>query len=314
MDDRYLSPQPPDLNVGIVGAGRVACALAHGLAAAGLGVTAVASRGGATAHDLAAAVGARACSAVEALRDVDLLLLAVPDDALPGLAAALAAGAADAAPGARRPAVVHCSGAVSVGALAPLAQAGHAVGALHLLQAFPTRSTPVRAGIAAAITAQPPLRQALVALARRLGAAPLLLADEDRARYHVAAVLASNLQVTLLAHAADLLGPCGLTRAAALDVLLELSRSALDGLAAVGLPDGLTGPLVRGDVGTIAAHLAVLDGAGGGDPAPTATADLYRAGSLATLPLLAERGVPAVTLAALTAALGGRQPPEAPVG
>lgn len=294
---------PPDLVVGVVGAGRVGCALARGLLEAGIEVSAVASRSPAATAELAEAVGAQVCAVEDVPERAELVLLSVPDDAIAGVAARLADPAR-----VRRAAVVHCSGAVPVTALDPLAAAGHTVGALHVLQAFPTRATPLRPGVAAAVTAQPPLRLALVALARRLGAAPFNLADGDRARYHGAASLAANTTVTLTAHAVDLLRGCGLDRAAALDALLELLRSTLDGLAAAGLPAGLTGPLVRGDVGTIARHVAALDA----DPADAATADLYRAGALATLPLVIERGLPPERVAELEATLRGRTRPSPP--
>lgn len=241
----------------------------------------------------AADIDARLTSGRTIPPPADLVVLCVPDDAIAQTATRLADQVLPAT------AFVHCSGALDLTALQPLADAGHQVGAWHPLQAFATVGTPLQSGITWGITADVPLRTALVELTHRLGGKPLPLAASDRTRYHAAAVLAANYSVTLIAHAAGLLAECGLDRDEALSALLPLMRSTLDGLAANGLPHGLTGPAVRGDVGTIERHLAAL-GSG-------ATADLYRAAGLATLGLVAERGLDPDRIAALKALL--TQPP-----
>ena len=98
-----------------------------------------------------------------------------------------------------------------------------------------------------------------------MGAEPFTLADEHRVLYHAAAVVASNYLVTLASVAEDLFERAGLPAGGALPAFLPLMRGALDNLQAQGTVAALTGPLSRGDVGTVAAHLDALGREAPGD-------------------------------------------------
>lgn len=196
--------------------------------------------------------------------------------------------------------VVHCSGARDEGPLQPLADAGWVVGCWHPLQAFPTSGTSVEPGITWAITGGYDVTRVLMTLTEALGGEPLVLPAAAKARYHAAATLASNYCVTLMAHAARLLGDVGMSPEAASQALLALLRTTLSGVAQAGLPGGLTGPLVRGDFGTVRSHLDEL-----GDRPDTLA--LYRAAGRATVCLLADRGLPP-TVVAEAARLMGAEP------
>lgn len=264
-------------SLGILGSGRVAYALERAFTARDLPVTRMSARDSAAVDVLA----------------LDLTVLAVSDDAIGPVAAALAAGTALTGQGRG---VVHCSGALDRAVLAPLADRGWITGAWHPMQAFAAPDTPIRAGVTWGITADPALTPVLLELTAALGGHPLVLRDEDRARYHAAAAMASNYTDVLIHHAALLLEDCGLQPDAALHALLPLVRTSLDGLERTGLPAGLTGPLSRGDVGTIRRHLeAIAD--------RPDTAALYRAAGRATRPLLLARGMDPATADALEAAL-----------
>ncbi len=309
--------------VGIVGAGRVGSAVGRALAAAGVRVVAVASRRRSAARDLAVDVGADVTAADEVFHRADLTLLTVSDGAIAGLAADLAAawparGAEPARSGtptspksrgvtgwhtAGWRAVVHCSGALDDTPLRPLAEAGLLTGSWHPLQAFATADTPLAAGITWAVTAPPDLAAVLTALSRQVGGRPVPLAAADTVRYHAAAALASNYTVTLAADASRLLEGCGFSHDEAQMALLPLLRTTLEGVARHGLPGGLTGPLVRGDVETVRAHLAALT------PYPDIAA-LYRALGRATVPLLVARGTDPAAVAAARAILGDAEPTE----
>lgn len=274
-------------SLGILGSGRVAYALERAFTARGLPVTLLSAR-----DPDAAGLLAR-----------DLTVLAVSDDAIGPVAAALAsatdtAGTTTAGEGRG---VVHCSGALDRAPLAPLAARGWATGAWHPMQAFATPDAPVPAGVTWGITADPVLTPVLLELTATLGGHPLVLRDEDRARYHAAAAMASNYTDVLIHHAALLLEDCGLTPDAALRALLPLVRTSLDGLERAGLPAGLTGPLSRGDVGTVERHLAAI-----ADRPDTAA--LYRAAGRATLPMLLARGMDPAAVAAVEAALRDVRP------
>jgi len=258
-DPASVPPTPPaasPLTLAFVGAGRAAGALAVALATAGHPVVAVSSRDPADAAALAGKVGARSApTALAAIRCADVTFLTVPDAAITGVAAAVAAtGAA-----LRGRAVVHCSASLGPEALAALRLTGAAAGCLHPLQALSGElSAPLLKGALIAIDADPPLRGLLEGIALDLGGRPVALAGGSRPLYHAAAVLAGNAPLALLAAAVELLAGAGLEPRDAEQGLLTLMEGALTNARRVGPRAALTGPVVRGDTATVAAHLAAL--------------------------------------------------------
>lgn len=307
-----------ELRVAVYGTGRVAGALARALSAApGVVVAGLGGRDAGRASQAASSAGVRALPAGELLAAGDLLIVAVADGAILAAAQQLAAAArgegllSDATAGqlagaakAQGPAAgvtarwaVHCSGALGPDALAPLRHAGLGVGAWHPLQAFPTPATPPGASVTWTYTTDDAeLAATLEHLTLALGGRPHALATAYRPAYHAAAVLAANYPATLIAHAAGVLTDCGFEPDEALAALLPLARSALDALESAGVPGGLTGPAVRGDVATITSHLAALDARPG-------TRELYRAVGLGILPLAQARGLDQQGMKRLRAAL-----------
>ena len=247
--------QRPDaacLQVGVVGAGRVGAVLGAALRRAGhelVGVSAVSEASIARAELLLPGVPVLAPDAVAAR--ASLLLLAVPDDVLPGLVAGLAEV------GALRPGqlLVHASGRHGLEVLAP------AVGALPLAlhPALPFTGTAVDldrlAGAAFGVTAPDVLRPIAEALVVEMGGEPVWVLEELRPLWHAALAHGANHLVTLVSSAADLLRAAGAQDPGA--VLAPLLTAALDGALRSG-DAALTGPVSRGDAGTVAAHLAVL--------------------------------------------------------
>lgn len=182
----------------------------------------------------------------------DLLLLAVPDSALAGLAARLALR-----PQAR--VVLHTAGGLDAGVLAPL-QASSAVGSLHPLKAFPQPLTdPAEAReVFFAVDGDPPARELAHRLARAWGGTAADLPAASRPLYHLAASLAAGGVVTLLALAADLVARLALPREV-LQGMNRLSQGALAAALEAGEPArALTGPVIRGDRETVERHLAAL--------------------------------------------------------
>jgi predicted short-subunit dehydrogenase-like oxidoreductase (DUF2520 family) len=233
-------PAPPlaDLAVSLVGPGRVGESLAAWLAAAGARIVERAGR-----KDLG-----RLSTAGE-----DLLLLAVPDAALPEVAAALAARL-------QARVVLHTAGGLSAAALAPLAGGGSVVGTFHPLKAFPRPLLdPAEArGVFFALDGDPEA----IALGRRLAAALGGEAAEvpaaARPLYHFAATLAAGGVTTLLAAAAEFALRLGLPPAVARGYG-ELARGAVaQALAAGDAASALTGPAARGDLETVERHLDEL--------------------------------------------------------
>lgn len=183
----------------------------------------------------------------------DLLLIAVSDPALPEVAEVLA----------RRPqaaVALHTSGCLDASVLAPLRQAGSAVGSLHPLKAFP-RPLPEPAearGVFFAVDGDPAARELAHRLAAAWGGVSAEMAPESRALYHFAATLAAGGAVTLLALAEDLARRLGLPEAAVRGYL-ELCRGAVARAIETGSPAAvLTGPAARGDRETVEKHLEAL--------------------------------------------------------
>ncbi len=278
--------------LGVVGVGAVGTTLAWGLAAGGYPVVALAGRTSDAAAWLAEQLpGCRAVSSPAAVADLaELILLAVPDDAIAAVAAAV--------PWRHGQAVVHCSGATPARALLGAGEQGALYGSFHPLLSIP-RARPAHAaeararlaGCTFAIEAPAPLAAVLAEMARRLGARAVLLAAEDRVPYHLAAVLVSNYTVALVAAAADLWARFGVSREEALVALLPLLQSTVANLGQLGLPESLTGPLARGDLGTVRAHLAYL-AAQQEEQAPDAVLlnEVYRALGRLSLPVALARG------------------------
>ena len=238
--------------VALLGAGRLGSSLALALDAAGYRVVAVASRRRAAASALAKRLKrAEVRTARELWERAPWVFLTVPDDEL----ARVSAGA-QVQPG---QAVVHCSGALGLDALARVAERGGLRGCLHPLQAFPQRFAPERLrGVSCGIEGDGALAGPLARMVRALGARPFSLRGADRARYHAAAVLASNYVVALRAAAEDAWALAGLPRAQAGRALQPLTQGAVDALGSLSLERALTGPIARGDVQTVARHLQAL--------------------------------------------------------
>jgi predicted short-subunit dehydrogenase-like oxidoreductase (DUF2520 family) len=104
----------------------------------------------------------------------------------------------------------------------------------------------------------PALAETLISLAQALGGRPALLKTGEKAKYHAAAVIASNYLVTLFALALDLLGRAGVPPDLAREALPPLMAGNLENLATLPPAQALTGPIARGDVETLQKHLTAL--------------------------------------------------------
>jgi len=247
MDNRFR-------RVGFLGAGRTATALAQGLDNAGYMVAAAASRSLASAHSLASKVPG--CEALaeptELPQRCDVVFLTVPDDAIASVAAGL--------PWREGQGAVHCSGVLSLDALASARERGALVGGLHPLQTFATQESGAQslAGSTFAIEGEGPLQQWLGGAVQRLGGHAIHLRSQDRPLYHAAAVISCGYVATLLDAATVLWEAMGFSREEAMRAMLPLTRGTLGNVEKQGPREGATGPILRGDVGTVRRHLVTL--------------------------------------------------------
>ncbi|QYG94620.1 DUF2520 domain-containing protein [Iamia sp. SCSIO 61187] len=216
-------PAPAPAAVRIVGRGRAGGALAGALTAVGWDVEVVPGRDATTADG------------------VDLVVLAVPDDAVAEVAAAVGPGSA---------VVAHLSGSRGLDVLGPHARPA----SIHPLVALPTAALGaerLRAGAWFAVAGDAIAGRVV----RALGGRAVEVPDEHRAAYHAAACIASNHLVALLGQVERVAAPIGVP----LEAYLDLARATVDNVAALGPAAALTGPAARGDTATLDRHRAALD-------------------------------------------------------
>lgn len=272
---------PPRLGIGIIGAGRVGAVLGAALRAEGHGITgayAVSDASRARAEDLLP--GVPLLDVPSLVERSEMLLLAVPDDELGALAAGIAATGM--VPGGQL--IVHTSGRAGTEVLAPLAKAGCATLAIHPAMTFTgTRADlPRLIGCPMGVTAAPELLPIAAALVVELGGDPVVLAEGDRPLYHAALAHGANHLVVLVDQAREALARLGIEDPGA--YLRPLMEAALDESLRHGAA-ALTGPVMRGDAGTVATHLEALDDLDAtGIPGEAAdVGETYRALARATL-------------------------------
>ena len=247
--------RPARLDVGIVGTGRVGAVLGAALQQAGhrlVAVSGVSEQSRARAAALLPGIPVR--SVEEVVARAELVLLTVPDDVLPGLVAGLSATSSWQA----GQLVVHTAGRYGT-AVFEAASGHHILGmALHPVMTFSGTSMDVArlADCCFGITAPEALRPVAEALVVEMGAEPVWIKEQDRPMYHAGLAHGANHLGTLVAQAIQIVGSAGVQDPQRL--IAPLLHAALDN--ALRLGDGaLTGPVVRGDTGTVAAHLAQLN-------------------------------------------------------
>jgi predicted short-subunit dehydrogenase-like oxidoreductase (DUF2520 family) len=221
------------MKLGIVGQGRLGTALSGALRDAGYDVDGPAGRG-------------------EVPRG-DVILLCVPDAEITAAAEAVSGSAG---------LVGHTSGATSLAALRPAARGGAHVFGLHPLQTFAGDAVPDLRGVGCAIAGSTPeALETARTLAEGLGMVPFELPDHKRAAYHAAASVASNFLVTLQAMAEEVARDAGLEPAQARRLLAPLVRTTVDNWVSLGPEAALTGPVARGDEGTVTAQRQAISAA-----------------------------------------------------
>ena len=249
------SNKPGRLGIGVIGSGKVGAVLGSALRAAEhqiVGVHAVSEASKERAEMLLP--GVPVLEIPEILRRAELVLLAVPDDALADLVAGLAA----AGHWQTGQLVVHTAGRYGTKVLAPATQTGAIALAIHPAMTFTGMSMDLErlTDCAFGVTASNmvlPIAQALVV---EMGGEPVVIAEENRPIYHAALAHASNHLVTVAGQSAGLLASIGIEQPER--VLSALMRASLENALASG-EGALTGPVARGDVQTVLEHKHALN-------------------------------------------------------
>ena len=272
-----------DPAIGFIGAGILGKGLALALTAIGYRVVAAHSRSASSAQRLAELVpGCRVVDSAQKLAEaVDLVFITTPDSAINQVAASLAWR--------RGQGVVHCCGVASTEILKPASDQGAVAGALHPFQtlggvADAAEASSRLSGVTFAVAGQGWLADFLWDLAKSIGGRPVSIPDSDRALYHAAAVLGCGHLAALLQAVVAIWQAMGFSSQQAMQSLYPLCRATLDAMAENGAAASATGPVIRGDVGTLRTHLEALF------LRLPELVPIYGALAAASLPLAASRG------------------------
>ncbi len=249
------------MRISIIGAGRVGQTLGFLAREAGYEIVDVVSRSGSSARAAVRFIKAGSAHAARArtgrsarLRPVDIILISTPDDGI-AQAVELIAAQSDVQ---KRAVVLHTSGALSSRVLEPLAAPGVSTGSCHPLQTFPQRARTLDPETYFCIEGDARAVRAARRFVRRIGARAFCVPTEKKALYHAAAVMASGGVVSLLSMSLDMLVRCGLGGTQARRVLLPLVEGTVASLRSHDPARALTGPVARGDAGTVESNLQAI--------------------------------------------------------
>jgi predicted short-subunit dehydrogenase-like oxidoreductase (DUF2520 family) len=248
-----------NLKVALVGPGRVGCAVSKRLNEAGYPVTTIISRSHERATEACSYIGCSTTSASTQLTELvtaEIILLTVPDDQIRPLAVRIQTLNQFTKP----PTLIHFSG------LHPARVMQHHSSPLELLSLHPLLPFASREkaylnlqGCPCALESKSPkalmIGEELVSAIR---GAPFTIDQNKKPLYHAAACIASNYLVSLFASARELLINCGIEPDRATPLLLPLVRASVGNIQNLGPEQGLTGPIVRGDIGTVTEHLQAI--------------------------------------------------------
>lgn len=262
----------------------MARALGALLAGRGVAVSAVGGRGVRSTEQARQFIGAgRAVTLGELARHARHILIAVSDGAIAEVASQLASN------GLKDGIVLHTSGAAGPRALDVLCEAGNATGVLHPLQTVPSAEKGLETlaipGTTYAFAGDELAAAWASGLIDRLGGRALRVAPEVWQHYHAGAVMACNYQMTLVDAALELMALAGMGRAVALEALGPILRATTENVLQAGPEWALTGPIRRGDAGTVRRHLGAVE------QASPETKKLYVAAGLRTIALAQRAGL-----------------------
>ena len=268
------------IRTGFIGAGTTGTALAVRLSQKGCPVVAVSSRTLSSAQKLASLVpNCQICDTPQEVADAaELIFITTPDDIIAQVCGKVQWHAGQN--------VVHCSGAHSVDILEPARKLGTVVGSFHPLQTFADVDQAIEnlPGSTFSLEAEEPLLSTLEELTLLLNSNCVELKPGDKVLYHAAAVFACNYLVTLVKLALDLWRDVGVSSKEATRALLPLLKGTINNIENIGLPDCLTGPVARGDSGTIVRHLNALE------PRNPSLLTTYKELGLQTIPIALAKG------------------------
>lgn len=247
-----------NMGIGFIGAGKVATAFGRHLHAQGITISGFYDRHADKASHACRATDSQAWkSATEAAENCKILLITTRDDQIAGVCSDLCAHGCVAP----HHLVGHMSGAHSSQILSQATADGAAVFSLHPLQAFAEEETALAdlAFTYFSLEGDDPRLSAVEAILGKTGNPYFRIKPDNKPLYHLAACILSNHLVTLMAEGLAALEKSGIDPKEGFQAMQRLIEGTLANIASAGPAKALTGPIARGDAGTIATHLAALD-------------------------------------------------------
>jgi predicted short-subunit dehydrogenase-like oxidoreductase (DUF2520 family) len=244
-------------SIAIIGLGKVGTATGHLLRSAGYEIVAVSDRSpAALERGVGYTGGIVSIDPLQAALSATSIFITTPDDIIESVCSEIARGGGF-GPGKR---VVHMSGAGGLGLLKSARSCGAQVATIHPLQSFVDIEGVLESipGSTFSITAEGEVKEWAVRIVRDLGGVPFFVSDEDKPLYHAAACMASNYLVTLMNMVEEIYRHLGMAGDEAIRSFWPLVRGTVMNIEGRGTEKSLTGPIARGDIGTIRRHLEVL--------------------------------------------------------
>ncbi len=242
------------MKIGLIGAGKVGTSLGKWFVQHGIAVTGYYSRTRQHAEQAAEFTHTRIFSSLKDITDAsDTLFVTTPDGVIERVSEEIAALPI------KSKCICHCSGALPSSVLAAAEQQGAQICSVHPLLAVSDRFSSWQQLEGAFFTLEGSGAAQMAPLMRQCGAQTATIRAEDKARYHLAACVVSNLAVGLADWGMSLLEQCGFTAQQARTALTPLILGNAQAVCDKGPREALTGPAERGDLGTIQSHMACLN-------------------------------------------------------
>jgi len=251
MKKRHLN------NFAIIGAGMVGTAIGYLLKKAGYEIVAIADKSAAALRRAQSYTGGKACrKPQEVLREADCILITTPDDIILSVCKDIARS-----PLIKDKYIFHMSGAGGLDLLDPAKKAGAAVGSIHPLQSFSSVDNAIQnipsSYFGITVDAKAKTQAETIVLA--LGGKPIYISSQQKSLYHAAACVASNYLVSLLNVVESIYQSIGINENDAKNAYLPLIYGSLKNIELSGSVQALTGPIARGDSGTIQKHVDAIN-------------------------------------------------------
>jgi predicted short-subunit dehydrogenase-like oxidoreductase (DUF2520 family) len=251
MKKRHLN------NFAIIGAGMVGTAIGYLLKKSGYEIVAIADKSAAALRRAQSYIGGKAYrKPQEVLREADCILITTPDDIILSVCKDIALS-----PLIKGKYIFHMSGAGGLDLLEPAKKAGAAVASIHPLQSFSSIDNAIQ-NIPSSyfgITADAKAKTRAETIVLALGGKPIYISSKQKSLYHAAACVASNYLVSLLNVVESIYQSIGISEKDAKKAYLPLIYGSLKNIEFSGSIQALTGPIVRGDSGTIQKHVDAIN-------------------------------------------------------